>query len=45
MFVIPIQYQSINIVNIQLMYIFLGEVGGCDNKNYINYNLEYAKTL
>lgn len=41
MFFIPIQYQSTNIVNIYL----LGEVGGCDNKNYVNYNLEYAKTL
>lgn len=24
------------------MYL-LGVVGGCDNKNYVNYNLEYAK--
>lgn len=39
MFFIPIQYQSTNIVNIYL----LGVVGGCDNKNYVNYNLEYAK--
>lgn len=41
MFFIPIQYQPTNIVS---MYL-LGVVGGCDNKNYVNYNLEYAKTL